>query len=145
MQPSRFNIVGPIAGTNAFYIVNLLTGHADELDAKEVAQLTRSAGDYAEAFVERGYVVEPVEEERRYRKAYLDFLDGRDTDEIQLFYVPSFACNFDCSYCYQKSYEAPKAIEQAATLDAFFAYIDREFAGRKKYVTLFGGEPLLPN
>ena len=28
---------------------------------------------------------------------------------------------------------------------AFFAYIDRTFVARRKYVTLFGGEPLLPN
>jgi len=59
--------------------------------------------------------------------------------------VPSYACNFNCSYCYQKSYETPKHAQQQATLAAFFDYVDSQFAGRKKYVTLFGGEPLLPN
>jgi uncharacterized protein len=29
-------------------------------------------------------------------------------------------------------------------IDAFFRYIDRKFAGKSKYLTLFGGEPLLP-
>ena len=28
-------------------------------------------------------------------------------------------------------------------IDSFFRYINMEFAGRKKYITLFGGEPLL--
>jgi uncharacterized protein len=30
-------------------------------------------------------------------------------------------------------------------IDSFFKYINSEFAGRKKYITLFGGEPLLNN
>jgi uncharacterized protein len=145
MQVSRFNIVSPIAGTDQFYIVNLLSGHADVLDVDEARQLTEPKREFPREFVEHGYVVDPAEEERRYRQAYLDFIDGRETDELQLFYVPSYACNFNCSYCYQKSYETPKDAEQETVLAAFFAYIDRQFAGRKKYVTLFGGEPLLPN
>jgi uncharacterized protein len=145
MQLSRFNLVSPVAGTDQYYIVNLLSGHADLLDAAEAAVLSGKGGEFTDEHIERGYVVEPSAEERQYRKAYLDFVDGCETDEVQLFYVPSYACNFDCSYCYQKSYETPKAAEQAAVLSAFFAYIDRQFIGRKKYVTLFGGEPLLPN
>jgi uncharacterized protein len=145
MRLSHFNIVSPIAGTEQFYIVNLLSGHADVLDASEAKQLTNPGGEFTEESIAKGYVVEPDEEARRYRKAYLDFVDRRDTDEIQLFYVPGYACNFDCSYCYQKSYVTPKEPEQQAVLAAFFAYVDREFSRRKKYVTLFGGEPLLPN
>jgi uncharacterized protein len=145
MRLSRFNIVSPIAGTDLSYIVNLLSGHADVLEADEATQLTEPGDEFPEEFAERGYVVDPVEEERRYRKAYLDFVDGRDTDEIQLFYVPSYACNFNCSYCYQKSYETPKDAVQEAVLESFFSYVDQKFSNRKKYVTLFGGEPLLPN
>lgn len=149
LQLSRFNIVSPIAGTDQFYIVNLLSGQADVLEAIEAQQLTDmnrvANANFDEEFVKRGYVVDPAEEDRRYRKAYLDFIDGRNTDEIQLFYVPSYACNFDCSYCYQQSYETPKDAQQDAVLGAFFEYIDRHFIGQKKYVTLFGGEPLLPN
>ena len=28
-------------------------------------------------------------------------------------------------------------------IDSFFSYVLKEFAGRKKYITVFGGEPLL--
>ena len=85
MRVSRFNIVSPVAGTEKFAVVNLLSGQADVLDAQEAKQLTEPSGTFADEFIARGYVVEPDEEERRYRKAYLDFVDGRDTDEIQLF------------------------------------------------------------
>src|SRR5512138_165488 len=145
MQPSRFNMVSPVAGTDRFYVVNLLSGQADLLEAGEARALADSKGAFPEQFVERGYVVEPADEERRYRKAYLDFVDARETDEVQLFYVPGYACNFNCSYCYQQSYATPKDAAQEATIAAFFDYIERHFAGRRKYVTLFGGEPLLPN
>ena len=146
LRPSRFNIVAPLAGSDDFYVVNLLSGRADLIDAVEAREL--QAGDrsaYGADLIERGYVVDPEVEERAYRQAYLDFVESRETDELQLFYVPSYACNFDCSYCYQKSYEPPDAGEQAAVIQAFFAYVDANFAGRHQYITLFGGEPLLPN
>ncbi len=145
MQPSRFNIVAPVRGTDRHYVVNLLSGQADLLSAEEVRLLTQPGQGYTDDMIGRGYVVDPAEEDRRYRQAYLDFLDGRDDDEVQLFYVPSYACNFDCSYCYQKSYATPKPEEQTEVIDAFFRYVDRAFASRKKYITLFGGEPLLPS
>lgn len=144
MQRSRFNILSPIEGTEESYVVNLLSGQAARLSTEEARALLETEPALDEEFERCGYLVEPEDEERRYRKAYLDFIDGRDTDEIQIFYVPTYACNFDCSYCYQKSYETPKPANQDAVMAAFFAYVDREFAGRKKYVTLFGGEPLLP-
>jgi uncharacterized protein len=145
MRLSRFNIVSPIAGTDQFYIVNLLSGHADVLDVQEVRQLSETASEYPREFLEHGYVIDPEDEERRFRRAYLDFVDSREGDEVQLFYVPSYVCNFNCSYCYQKSYETPKDREQEAVLNAFFSYVDHHLANRKKYVTLFGGEPLLPS
>ena len=92
---------------------------------------------------EKGYLVDPAEEQRRYEAAYRAFLEGRATDEVQLFYVPSYACNFGCSYCFQDEYAPAKGHDPDAVLDAFFSYVDDTFATRRKYVTLFGGEPLL--
>jgi uncharacterized protein len=143
MQLSRFNMVFPVVGTDQSYVVNLLSGQADVLNESEAQQLLHPSGGFSEELIARGYVVNPEEESRRYREAYLEFIDGRDNDEVQLFYVPSYACNFNCSYCYQKSYEAPKVSHQDAAISAFFSYVDKEFASRRKYVTLFGGEPLL--
>ena len=47
----------------------------------------------------------------RGRSAYLDFVASRETDEVQLFYVPTYACNFGCSYCFQDEYAPPPATE----------------------------------
>jgi uncharacterized protein len=145
MRLSRFNLITPIEDSDRWLIANPLSGQADVLEPEEAAPIVRGEAPPDPALVEKGYVVDPEAEERRFRRAYLDHLDLRDSDEIQLFYVPSYACNFDCSYCYQRSYETPAHEPRDEVLDAFFATIDRLFAGRKKYVTLFGGEPLLPS
>jgi len=141
--PSGHNITGPIRGSTAWYVVNPLSGNADVLTADEAALLRDGLPDPDGAFVERGYLVDPADEARRFRQAYLDFLDDRERDEVQLFFVPWYACNFGCGYCYQASYPAVHAVPGPDVLDAFFAYVDREFAGHRKYLTLFGGEPLL--
>jgi uncharacterized protein len=144
VQPSRFNIVAPVADSDRSFVVNLLSGQADVLDAEEVSALEHGTEPFAPELVAKGYVVDPEEEAARYRSAYLDFVDSREDDEVQLFYVPSYACNFGCSYCYQRSYEYEAQPRQDGVIRALFAYVDQQFAGRRKYLTLFGGEPLLP-
>jgi uncharacterized protein len=144
MQLSKYNILAPIEGSDASVIVNLLSGNADVLSAHQARELATGSTLDDPELIEKGYIVDAAEEAGRYRRAYLDFIEDRDRDEIQLFYVPNYACNFNCSYCCQHSYESPKAGQQDEVLAAFFAYIDRSFVGRRKYVTLFGGEPLLP-
>lgn len=144
MQPSKHNIIAPIAGTNLSVIVNLLSGSADVIEPSKLEALVSDKESDDPDLIEKGYVVDAAEEAARFRQAYLDFLADRDTDEIQLFYVPNYSCNFNCSYCYQNSYESPKGTDQDAVIASFFSYIDQNFVGRRKYVTLFGGEPLLP-
>ncbi|MCK6547522.1 radical SAM protein [Myxococcota bacterium] len=144
MMLSRFNLLTRIEGSDEHLLVNLLSGEADLLGREEGEKLARGELFDEAALAEKGYVVDPDEEARRYRRAYLDFVDGRETDEVQLFYVPSYACNFACSYCYQDEYVPLAGLSQDAVIDAFFAYVDDTFRDRRKYVTLFGGEPLLP-
>ncbi len=144
MQQSAHNILSPLPDSEQYLLVNLLSKQADLLDAQEAELLKSGAVPDGSEWISKGYVVDPAEEAQRFKRAYLDSLDARDTDEVQLFYVGSYACNFDCSYCYQTEYEAPSQSEQDAVQAAFFAYVDQTFAGRRKYVTLFGGEPLLP-
>jgi uncharacterized protein len=147
MQPSKHNILTQVHGDDRWVLVNLLSKEADVLEPELGARLSRGEwpADDAE-LASKGYLVEPAEEAKRYRAAYLAFADSRLADEVQLFYVPSYACNFDCSYCFQDEYatDPPKA-DQAPVVDAFLSYVDAAFAGRRKYVTLFGGEPLAPS
>ena len=145
MQLSKHNILTQIHGDERWLLVNLLSGQADVLPKDDGERLARGEVTDAVQLAEKGYLVDPEEEQRRYRAAYLDFLESRDTDEIQIFYVPSYVCNFGCSYCFQDEYAPPPGGDGEAVLNAFFEYVDDTFGDRKKYVTLFGGEPLLPS
>jgi uncharacterized protein len=150
MQFSRYNIFSKIRDSENYFIINLLSGNADILtrtDALKVETL-RNGGEWKDdefhrELLEKGYLTDISQEKKEFRKRYLDFLDSRENDEVQLFFVPNYTCNFACSYCYQDQYTNQKSDLKSEVVDAFFRYVEQEFQGRKKYVTIFGGEPLL--
>jgi len=143
VQISSHNIFSRLRDSDQHFLINPLSRQADILDA-ETAEEYRS-GQFADpsVWVEKGYLVEPAEEAKRYKAAYLNFIENRDRDEVQIFFLPTYACNFACSYCYQEGYEPHREVFREDVIDAFFTYIDAEFAERRKYITVFGGEPLL--
>jgi len=146
---SKHNIFSKIKESDNYFIVNLLNGSADILNPAEGRMVQdflngkTIPAEFHENLTAQGYLVDPKEEERLYRAKYLDFIDTRDDDEIQLFFVPNYSCNFACTYCYQDEYTTAKQGLTNEVIDAFFNYVNSEFAGRKKYLTVFGGEPLL--
>jgi uncharacterized protein len=149
---SRYNIFSKIRESENYFILNLLSGNADILsseDAEKVKAIQADNNfpytDFVRELAGKGYMMDSDEETRLYRKKYLDFIDSRDKDEIQLFFITNYNCNFACSYCYQDQYNNPKQELSIELIDSFFKYIQSEFAGRKKYITVFGGEPLLNN
>ncbi|MFZ4741543.1 MAG: radical SAM protein [Bacteroidales bacterium] len=149
MYYSKHNIFSKIADSENYFIVNLLCGSADILTPEEGKMIQEYhngkdiSPEFMENLIEQGYFVDEKEEERLYRNKYLNFIDDRDDDEVQLFFVPNYSCNFACTYCYQDEYTSVKQELTKEIIDAFFNYINNEFAVRKKYITAFGGEPLL--
>lgn len=143
MQPSKHNILTPVHGSSQWLIANVLSGQADLLDADTAAAFQKGTPADPSAFAAKGYLVDPDDEARRYAEARERFHADQAHDEVQLFFVPSYACNFGCSYCFQDEYAPQQTHDPDAIVDAFFSYVDDVFAKRKKYVTLFGGEPLL--
>jgi len=147
---SKHNIFSKIKDSENYFIVNLLSGNADILSPADAEKMTHVKNNKAttdspflDELIEKGYWVEEHEEKKQYQSKYLDFIDERDDDEIQLFFVPNYSCNFACSYCYQDEYAPTTGQLTNEIVDAFFTYIQTEFAGRKKYITVFGGEPLM--
>jgi uncharacterized protein len=152
MYFSKYNIFSRIKGSENFFIVNLLTGNADIISDYEQKQLQNyistggiSSNDFHENLISKGYIIDKKEEEIMFKNKYLNFIDNQEDEEIQIFFVLNYSCNFACSYCYQDNYInlSNSQFDADTIIEAFFSYINSEFKGRKKYVTLFGGEPLL--
>jgi len=151
MRYSKYNIFSKIRDSENYFITNLLSGSADILNGDDVKRLnavrngkTGTDTEFETELSEKGYLMEDAAEAKLYRSRYLDFIDSRDKDEIQIFFVTNYSCNFACTYCYQDQYNNPHLELNNEIIDAFFSYVQKEFAGRKKYITIFGGEPLLP-
>ena len=150
MYFSKHNIFSKIKDSENFFIVNSLSGNADILtseDAEKVFHIRNNGviedDSLTAELQEKGYLADEAEERKLFRRKYLDFLDNRDSDEIQLFFVPNYSCNFACFYCYQDEYAPSKGQLTTEIIDSFFLYVEKEFNGRRKYITVFGGEPLL--
>jgi len=145
MYFSKYNIFSKIRNSENYYLLNLLTGQADILDKKKAEEIT--SGNYTdiEEYTAKGYLIDEKEEKKLYTEKYFSFIESRDRDEIQIFFIPWYACNFGCSYCYQSGYDNDPLPVSEEVVNSFFKYIDSEFLGRRKYITIFGGEPLLPS
>jgi uncharacterized protein len=150
MNYSKYNIFSKIRDSENHFIVNLLSGSADILSFEEATKVeaikngeTISDKEFSNELTEKGYLVEEADERKLYTTRYLDFIDSRDKDEIQIFFITNYSCNFACTYCYQDQYNNPNQQLNTDIIDAFFKYVQSEFLGRKKYITVFGGEPLL--
>lgn len=143
MALSKHNIIVPVRGSDEFFIVNPLHKSGDLISASELELLQQEVDPEGE-FAARGYLISPEKEKKDFKYAWFDFQEERDQDEVQLFFVPNFSCNFACTYCYQEGYEPVRQQLSEEVIDAFFNYVATQFAGRKKYITVFGGEPLMP-
>ena len=149
MFKSKHNIVSKVLDSDQYFAVNLLSGNADLLTQAEAEALVSAEeekiGDSGllQEMRGKGYLISPEDEKKLYRNRYFDFVDQRDDEEVQLFFVPNYSCNFSCSYCYQDEYTNPNQSATPALIDAFFRYIGKDLANRRKYLTIFGGEPLL--
>ncbi len=143
MEYSKHNIFSKIAGSDDYFLVNPLSMQADILDPLEAQAYIENNTNRKEEYIQKGYLVNPGEEDRVFRKQYLKFIDERESDEVQLFFTPWYSCNFNCSYCFQDEYTNPHEHVSDKVIDAFYRYVDEKFANRKKYITLFGGEPFL--
>lgn len=149
MNFSSQNIFSKVKDSENHFIVNLLTANADILEPREAEklELIRNGGeadpDFMSQMADRGYLSDAASEKRLFRSKYYDALDDREQEEVQLFFILNYSCNFGCTYCYQDEYTNAGSAQGFALTDAFFSYLKTEFANRKKYITVFGGEPLL--
>ena len=147
---SKHTIFSKISESENYFLVNPLSGEADIVDAESAKTIraifdgdTNTNSELYNELITKGYLVDPIEENKVFRSQYLNFLDSQNDDEVQIFFVPNYSCNFKCSYCYQDEYAPQKQSLTDEIIDAFFSYITTEFISRKKYITVFGGEPLL--
>ncbi len=149
MIASKYNQLTPLEdGRVVFY--NLLSGAVDIGDSSDVSAFVSGiprTDEERKDWLERGYFFETTLAEQSYiAERYEAFSTDMSTQEVQFMLVPTYACHFNCEYCYQKGIDSAHSLLDEAHLLAFITYIKqyRSETGRSITVTIFGGEPLWP-
>src|SRR4030043_936036 len=122
---SKYNIFSKLEDSDDFFIVNLLSRNADILNPDLAKEYETGKFSNKEEWIKKGYLVDPEEEDKKYKHAYLNFIQKRKKDEVQLFFVPTYNCNFACIYCYQDGYNQEIKLVAKKPKKGFFIYINR--------------------
>jgi len=139
MKFSKYNHLFNSDGKNVLY--NSMTKAFAKVD-ESMAELDCSYFDEATQTIlkENGFAIEENFDETQYLK-YIFNQYYFDNGSLNVVMVPSLACNFNCSYCFEKG----KHVEnQKAYFDIFERYANKHLSRyRSVQFSLFGGEPLL--
>jgi len=152
--PSKYNYYYKISPGYTI-INNFLTGALDIIDSgiwdKVLGKRFEEVeSDPLSSLIERGYYYRNLEgEEKLFIQLFKNLTKKAETRPIKFVLCPTFACNLDCSYCFEKNLlkssskpMSEKLLDHA--LDAFKEFMEKYNKNVNK-IELFGGEPLLKN
>ena len=139
-DPVEYAILNPVAGSFD------LMSEAEYGMYRRLESGEETDPEMAEYLVERGYLFKDQESyEQSLENAYREFQNEVKDAQVQLMLIPTYSCNMACTYCFQHGIDGRPKLITKETVDAFFDYARKEFAGNKvkPFITLFGGEPLM--
>ena len=98
---SKYNVFSQIRDSQNYFIVNILSGNADIISKSDAEKLKTLREDkilsedlFSRELFEKGYFIDDQEEKKLYTSKYLDFIDARERDEVQLFFIINYSCTF---------------------------------------------------
>lgn len=122
--------------------INLLSGAFHLVTDQEADQLQGKAtsGPVDPRFLESGYFHATPEAEDQLRQEQRAAFDADYAQTpVQLLLAPTYACELNCAYCYQRSFASQGLMSERQVELALDAPVGEN---RDRFVTLFGGEPL---
>jgi len=159
MKPSVYNFVWSTDDPEKVMIFNSLTTALAEVRKSHIDLLNVPQFDYSllpekerqlvDELRKGGFVVDDTVDELRTVKFNYNS-DKYDSSIARLVIAPTLACNFACSYCFEKSEKSQSGkSEQNAFMpddvkQDLLSYIEKIVkTGKDIFVTWYGGEPLL--
>lgn len=145
---------------NDFLLLNLINGNADVIDNTIATKLLNSDYEHLNKCIldtlkERKYMFDN-------EKDYQDYIADLNKELLYQSYseapnfvlLPTFDCNLNCYYCFEKGYEKNDGIIKKLDIQKVFAGIDRlikrnenifgvKYSKEDILITITGGEPLL--
>lgn len=148
-----------IKNKDNYVLLNLINGAADIIDKQTYLKLSQNklndlSANTKKQLKQRKYLFES-------KKAYLTFI-GKLNEKLEqlekscppsFLIIPSYACNLNCTYCYEQSYDIKHSTitDRKGIIDKQFQIISNiikdipaQIDPGEIKITLMGGEPLLP-
>lgn len=95
--------------------------------------------DKMDVLINQGVFLEDSVNENKL--AYIKYVNLINSDVLHLIILPTFSCNFRCTYCYE---EKNSGVMTEETIDSIVAFVKKKIKDvRGISVSWFGGEPLL--
>lgn len=152
MKPSRYNLIFPYQFNRDYSVVyNTFRDSVGIVTAREaefIKTCDRSLGIHytkADDFLNKGFIIDANTNELSVLK--VEYLKAKfDTKRLSVVIVPTYQCNLDCAYCYEKlSYgTADNTIMSVQVQDSICKWIERNLYGVETLEVFWhGGEPLV--
>lgn len=162
MRLSKYMILYELAPYGKWLLMHGARGIFDIIGASVgdmLSQIESDAGSLErldfqiyQFLLDRGYIVSDDFDEDACAEEIGHQLHKRAQDRLTVTFVPSYQCNFNCAYCFERDFRVGKdpdffeTVMPRSVVDGAFRYIDScRSQGRDVVrIVLFGGEPLLP-
>ncbi len=152
MKPSRYNFVFPYQFNRDYSVVynafRDTVGIVTAREAEFVRTCDRSLGIHytkIDDFMKKGFIIDANTNELSVLK--VEYLKSKfDSKRLSVVIVPTYHCNLDCAYCYEKlSYSAvDNTIMSEQVQDSICSWIGKNLHGVEKLEVFWhGGEPLV--
>ncbi len=159
---SKYNICLPLEDDRGrCLLLNGCSGHYDVVEAsvaqavieaeRNMQALQKLNREQLDGLRQMGCLIPISAEEEKTVDAICQKIHKDTCKKLNISFIPSYACNFNCPYCFEQSIKtcAPqwyKGRMSQQLANSIFAALDKALAqGRSiNNFTLFGGEPLLP-
>jgi len=150
LKLSNYTITIPLFLPKEYLLYNTLSGtvsHIQDEQDKIIGRKTWNQENLSEdtetfqQLYELGFLVRnEVDESLVMKKTLWDW--RYDTELLEINILPTYSCNLNCSYCYQKGFDRSLTMSEAIC-EQMLGWVERkleEFRSRKLNIKFFGGE-----
>lgn len=145
MHASRYVVEVP-NGDGELLLYNTATGAFSALSGNAAEGWRMGEGAFAEDLARWGFLTELTPEQELACQQQAFDRTRADASALALNFVPTYACNYRCPYCYEQGHNGIEGKMSAPVMDAIMGLVERIHARdgfRTLTVQWYGGDPSL--
>ena len=146
MRKSRYTVCVDGANVGEHLLYNTATGAFAALDDAAWNEFEAGGDTLAEEFALAGFLTDLAPEEELARQQEKFDAVRADRSQLTLSFVPTYACNYRCPYCYELGHNKIKGKMDVRMIDAICAFTEDRHAQdgfERLTVQWYGGDPTL--